>query len=379
MKRTPLFAVHQGLGGKLIEFAGWEMPVYYTSITDEHLAARQAAGLFDISHMGEVWVEGPAAEAFLNQVLTNDLRKLPPGHGQYTLMCNEQGGVIDDLYAYRLGPEEFLIIINASRIPSDLAWLRRQLSRLAPPVGVSLRDASDETGALAAQGPRVAAFIGQCFPGPFTAGAAVEALTGLKKNQAARTQFAGRQVWVSRTGYTGEDGFEIVAPADVIEGIWNRLLESGRPHGLKPAGLGARDTLRTEACYPLYGQDLNETTSPIEAGLGSFVTLNKGEFIGRPALAEQKLNGVTRKLVAFKMAGKSAPPRPHYPIWSGGEAGRRIGEVSSGTQSPSLGIGLGMGWLPCQFAQPQTPLAIEIRGQRAAALVVPKPFYRKPG
>ncbi len=378
IKRTPLFAAHQRLGGKLIEFGGWEMPVQYSSITEEHLAVRQAAGLFDISHMGEVWVEGPQAEAFLNQVLTNDLRKLAPGQGQYTLMCNEQGGVIDDLYAYRLGPDEYLLVINASRIPNDVAWLERQLSRFGPRAGVRLRDASEATGALAVQGPRVAAFINRGFPGPFTGGAAVGLPTDLKKNQAARTQFAGRQVWVSRTGYTGEDGFEIVAPGEVIEAIWNRLLELGRPHGLKPAGLGARDTLRTEVCYPLYGHELNETTTALEAGLGFFVALTKGEFIGRAVLAEQKLKGVSRRLVAFKMAGKSAPPRPGYAIWSQGRAGERIGEVASGTQSPSLGIGLGMACLPSPFAAPQTPLGIEIRGQRAAALVVPKPFYRRP-
>ena len=378
MKRTPLFAAHQRLGGKLIEFGGWEMPVQYTSITDEHLAVRQAAGLFDISHMGEVSIDGPQAETFLNRVLTNDLRKLAPGHGQYTLMCNPQGGVIDDLYAYRLGPEEYLLIINASRIPDDLAWLREQWSRFGPNAGVRLRDASDATGALAVQGPRVAAFINPCFPGPFTAGAPVALPTDLKKNQAARTEFAGRQVWVSRTGYTGEDGFEIVAPAEIIEALWNRLLELGRPHGLKPAGLGARDTLRTEVCYPLYGHELDETTTPLEAGLGFFVALGKGEFIGRTVLAEQKLKGVTRHVVAFVMTGKSPPPRPHYPIWSQGAAAEKIGEVASGTQSPTLGLGLGMACLPSSFAQPQTPLAIEIRGRRAPALVVPKPFYRKP-
>jgi len=355
------------------------MPVQYTSITDEHLAVRQAAGLFDISHMGEVSIDGPQAETFLNQVLTNDLRKLAPGQGQYTLMCNPRGGVIDDLYAYRLGPDEYLLIINASRISDDLAWLREQWSRFGPNAGVRLRDASDATGALAVQGPRVAAFINPCFPGPFTAGAPVALPTDLKKNQAARTEFAGRQVWVSRTGYTGEDGFEIVAPAEVLEALWNRLLELGRPHGLKPAGLGARDTLRTEVCYPLYGHELDEITTPIEAGLGFFVALGKGEFIGRPVLAEQKLNGVTRNVVAFVMAGKSPPPRPHYPIWSQGAAAEKIGEVASGTQSPTLGVGLGMACLPSSFAQPQTPLAVEIRGRRAPALVVPKPFYRKPG
>jgi aminomethyltransferase len=378
MKRTPLFAAHQRLGAKLIEFGGWEMPVYYSSVTDEHLAVRQAAGLFDISHMGEVWIDGPQAEAFLNQVLTNDLRKLAPGQGQYTLMCNEQGGVVDDLYAYRLGPVEYLLIVNAARIPDDVAWLAQQLSRFGPRAGVRLQDASEATGALAVQGPRVAAFINACLPGPFTGGAAVGRQTDLKKNEVARTQFAGRQVWVSRTGYTGEDGFEIVAPGEVLEALWDRLLELGRPHGLKPAGLGARDTLRTEVCYPLYGHELDEATTPLEAGLGVFVALAKGEFIGRAALAEQKLKGVTRKLVAFKMAGKSPPPRPGYAIWSPGAAAERIGQVASGTQSPSLGIGLGMACLPSPFAQPQTPLAIEIRGQRAAALVVPKPFYRKP-
>jgi aminomethyltransferase len=354
------------------------MPVHYSSITQEHLAVRQAAGLFDISHMGEVRIDGPQGEVFLNRVLTNDLRKLAAGQGQYTLMCNEQGGVIDDLYAYRLGAEQYLLIINASRIPNDLSWLQQQLSRLGPRAGVRLRDASEATGALAVQGPRVAQFIDRCFPGPFTGGAAVGVPTDLKKNQAARTQFAGRQVWVCRTGYTGEDGFEIVVPGDVIEAIWNRLLDLGRAHGLKPAGLGARDTLRTEVCYPLYGHELNETITPLEAGLGFFVALTKGEFIGRAVLAAQKLKGLSRKIVAFKMAGKSAPPRPGYPVWSQDMAAERIGEVASGTQSPSLGIGLGMALLPARFAAPQTPLAIEIRGQRAAALVVPKPFYRRP-
>ncbi|MGA2867241.1 MAG: glycine cleavage system aminomethyltransferase GcvT [Verrucomicrobiota bacterium] len=378
MKRTPLFAAHQRLGGKLIEFGGWEMPLQYTSITDEHLAVRQAAGLFDISHMGEVWVDGPLAEGFLNLVLTNDLRKLAPGQGQYTLMCNPAGGVIDDLYAYRLAAEHYLLIINAARIADDVAWLEQRLSGFGPRQGVSLLNASEATGALAVQGPRVAAFINQCFPGPFAGGAAVALATDLKKNQVAGTRFDGHPAWVSRTGYTGEDGFELVAPAEAIPAIWERLLLLGRPHGLKPAGLGARDTLRTEVCYPLYGHELNLNTTPLEAGLGFFVALDKGDFVGRPVLAAQKLGGVSRKLVAFKMSGKSAPPRPHYPIWSQGPSAEKLGEVASGTQSPSLGVGIGMGYVPPPFAQAQTPLAIEIRGQRAPALVVPKPIYRKP-
>jgi aminomethyltransferase len=211
MKRTPLFAAHQRLGGKLIEFGGWEMPVQYTSIVDEHLTVRKAAGLFDISHMGEVLVSGPAAEPFLNQTLTNDVRKLAPGQGQYTLLCNEHGGVIDDLYAYRLAPLEYLLIINASRIQEDVAWLEQQLGRFARRSDALLKNASDATGASAVQGPRVVEFIDQCFPGPAIGGTPTAKPTGLKKNQIAKFHFGPAEVWVSRTGYTGEDGFEVAA------------------------------------------------------------------------------------------------------------------------------------------------------------------------
>ena len=373
MKHTPLFSTHQQLGGKLIEFGGWEMPVQYTSIVDEHLAVRKAAGLFDISHMGEVLLEGPGAEAFLNRTMTNDTRKLALGQGQYTLMCNEKGGVIDDLYTYRLTADEYLLIINASRIDDDFAWLEKQLARFDPRGAVRLRNASEDLAAVAVQGPRVMEFIDECFPGPVQAGTAVGKATDLKKNQAAKVKFEGHDTWVSRTGYTGEDGFEVVAPALSINSIWNRILGLGRPHGLKPSGLGARDTLRTEVCFPLYGHELDESTSPMEAGLGFFVSLDKGEFVGRSVLAEQKAKGVSKRLVAFKMTDKSAPPRPHYPIWSGA----RTGEVTSGTQSPSLGIGIGMGYVAPQSAASGTPLEIEIRGKRAPAVVVPKPIYRK--
>ena len=377
MKRTPLFAAHQKLSGKLIEFGGWEMPVQYTSISDEHNAVRKAAGLFDISHMGEVLLKGPAAEPFLNQTLTNDIRKLAPGQGQYTLMCNERAGVIDDLYAYRLGPSEFMLIINASRIADDVAWLDKQLAAFSDKDNVTLRDISDETGAVAVQGPRVIEFINRCFPGPFTAGTSVTVATELKKNQIAQTWCAGERIWIARTGYTGEDGFEIVAPASVIEEIWTRLLTTGAPLGLKPAGLGARDTLRTEVCYPLYGHELDENTTPIEAGVGFFVALDKGDFVGRSVLADQKAQGTPKKLIAFKMTDKSAPPRPHYPIWSTGAEATPIGEVVSGTQSPSLGVGLGLGYVSAEFAKTQTPIEIEIRGKRAPATIVPKPFYRR--
>ena len=377
MKRTPLYQTHQALGAKLIEFGGWEMPVHYTSIVDEHLAVRSAAGLFDISHMGEILIKGQAAESFLNRTLTNDIRKLSAGQGQYTLCCTENGGVIDDLYAYRLGQDEYLLIINASRTEDDAAWLQKQLNGFAHRAHVTLENVSDATGALAVQGPRVARFIDSCFPGPSRGGTAVAKVSELHKNQVGQFKFQGQQIWVSRTGYTGEDGFEVVTPGELIAPVWKTVMEVGQPHGLKPAGLGARDTLRTEVCYPLYGHELDEHTTPIEAGLGFFVALDKGDFVGRAKLVAQKANGVPKKLVAFRMTGKSAPPRPHYPIWSTGPQAARIGEVVSGTQSPSLNQGIGLGYVPPESGKAQTPIEVEIRGKRAPALVVPKPIYRK--
>jgi aminomethyltransferase len=379
MKRTPLYETHQKLGARLIEFGGWEMPVQYTSIMDEHLAVRSAAGLFDISHMGEIQASGPAAEAFLNRALTNDVRKLAPGQGQYTLCCNESGGVIDDLYIYRLGEREYLLIVNASRIENDAAWLENQLGKFENRKEVTLKNASDTTGAVAVQGPRVADFIDSCFQGNSTRGTVVERASALQKNQIAQFRFEGQPVWVSRTGYTGEDGFEVVSAAETIGAVWKTVQAKGGPHGLKPAGLGARDTLRTEVCYPLYGHELDEHTTPIEAGLGFFVAFEKGDFTGRARLAEQKANGVSKKLAAFRMTDKSAPPRPQYAIWSTGTDARKIGEVVSGTQSPSLGIGIGLGYVPPECAKAQSVFDIEIRGKRSPAIVVPRPIYRKAG
>ena len=375
LKRTPLYSAHQKLGGRLVEFGGWEMPVQYASIMDEHLAVRAAAGIFDISHMGEVWVTGAEAANFLNATLTNNAAKLAPGQAQYSLLCNERGGVVDDLYLYCVGKETFLLIINASCIEADMEWLCARHAAFAKRDAVLMNNVSAEYGAVAVQGPRVAEFIDQCFTGSGTI--KVTCPTQLQKNEVDIFSFADRDVFVARTGYTGEDGFEIVTPADTIEAAWNRLLEIGQPFGLKPAGLGARDTLRTEACLPLYGHELDENTTPIEAGVGFFVALDKGDFIGRAVLAEQKANGVARKCVAFKMTDKSAPPRPHYPIWSVGPDAKKIGEAASGTQSPSLGIGIGLGYVPTEFAQPETPIEIEIRGRRSPAVVVRKPIYKK--
>ena len=374
LKRTALYAAHQKLGAKLIDFGGWEMPVQYTSITDEHLAVRNAAGIFDISHMGEVTVSGAGAEAFLNSILTNDIRKLAAGQGQYTLMCHPGGGVIDDLYAYQLSEGVYFLIINASRIEADVAWIQAQAAKFPRRSELILTDASHNYAAVAVQGPRVKNFINDVIPGASISAMRVARVTDLKKNEIGGFKFENQSVLVSRTGYTGEDGFEIVGSDEAIRHVWNKVLELGQPFGLKPAGLGARDTLRTEACYPLYGHEFDENTTPIEAGVGSFVAFDKGNFSGRSILAQQKANGVNKKLAAFKMTDKSAPPRPHYPIWENGVA---VGEVVSGTQSPSLNLGIGMGYIPPELTKPDTKIEIEIRGKRFAAVVVPKPIYRK--
>ncbi len=374
LRKTPLHAAHQRLGARLIEFGGWDMPVQYSSIVDEHLAVRRAAGIFDISHMGEVWVKGPDAESFLNSTLTNDVRKLAPGQGQYTLMCHASGGVVDDLYAYRIAPEEFLLIINASRIQEDVAWLRRRQADSGVGAGMELDDASERSGAVAIQGPRVTEFMGALFPGPSSGGTVVGSVLALVKNQIGKWHFEGQEVWVARTGYTGEDGFEVVAPAGLIAAIWDRALVLGHVACLQPCGLGARDTLRTEVCYPLYGHELDEQTTPIEAGLGYFVAFDKGDFVGRDVLLAQKTAGTARKCAAFRMVEKSAPPRPGYPLWVDGKP---VGKVVSGTQSPSLNCGIGLGYLPAAAAAPGTRIEVEIRGRRFPAEVVRKPLYRR--
>jgi aminomethyltransferase len=281
---------------------------------------------------------------------------------------------VDDLYAYRLGAEEFLLVINASRIDQDVAWLEKTLAASPFRPETQLENVSDAQSAVAVQGPRVAEFIDSCFDSGKNAKPST-----LKKNQATHANFQGKSILVARTGYTGEDGFEIIAPNELIEAIWARVMEAGKSVGIKPAGLGARDTLRTEVCYPLYGHELDEQTTPIEAGVGFFVALDKGDFTGRSVLASQKANGASKKLVAFKMTDKSAPPRPHYAIWSTGPDARKLGEVVSGTQSPTLGNGIGLGYVPPDFSKPGTNLEIEIRGKRSPAVVVQKPFYRKAG
>lgn len=372
LKRTILFSGHQKLSARLIDFGGWEMPVQYSGLIAEHLAVRSAAGIFDISHMGEATVCGAGAEEFLNYVLTNDIRKLAPGQGQYTLMCNPRGGVVDDLYAYQLSTEVYLLIINASRTPADVAWLKAQWEKFPRRGEVLLTDASHNYSAVAVQGPRVKDFLAACIPGGSVAAMRVDSVTDLKKNQIGEFHFDAGGVLVSRTGYTGEDGFEIIGEPEPIQRAWEKILKAGQPFGILPCGLGARDTLRTEVCYPLYGHELDEETTPLEAGLGFFVSLDKGGFIGREALAEQKAKGTKKTLVAFRMTDKCPPPRPHYPIWIHGES---VGTVTSGTQSPSLGVGIGMGYVPT--ALKKSDIEIEIRGKRFPARIVPKPIYKK--
>jgi aminomethyltransferase len=290
-------------------------------------------------------------------------------------MCNERGGVIDDLYAYQLSDGVYFLVINASRIQDDVAWLQARAAEFQQQgKDLSLTDASHNYSAVAVQGPRVKEFINDCIPGAAISAKRVVCVTELKKNEIGGFPFQKGCVLVSRTGYTGEDGFEIVGEGAAIQQVWDAVLTKGAAFGVKPCGLGARDTLRTEVCYPLYGHELDENTTPIEAGVGFFVALDKGEFVGRSVLAAQKTGGTAKKCVAFKMTEKSAPPRPGYPIWINGAP---AGQVVSGTQSPSLSVGIGMGYVPTEFAKAGTVIEIEARGRRAAAVVVAKPIFKR--
>lgn len=370
-RRTALFETHQALGARCIDFGGWEMPVQYTGIVDEHCTVREACGLFDISHMGELMVGGARATEFLDSTLTNTASNLAVGDAQYSLMCNDRGGVLDDLYVYRIAREVYLLVVNASRITQDLEELQRLVAEFEFTRTVNVVDESDNLSAVAVQGPHVNRFVSQLFT---MAGLiAVERPTALEKNQIDVFIFEGKEVYVSRTGYTGEDGFELIAPNDVITTLWGRLMELGQEHGIKPAGLGARDTLRMEMGYPLYGHELNEEVTPLEAGLGYFVDMEKS-FRGRGELGYQKNEGPTRRNMAFAMTAKSPPPREGYPVWIGED---KVGTVTSGTQSPSLKTGIGMAYINQPYAKPGTEIEIEIRERRFPAELRKKPLYQK--
>lgn len=363
LRRSPLHDVHLEFGARMVPFAGWEMPVQYTSIVDEHKAVRTAVGVFDISHMGQFIVSGTGAEAFLNRALTNDVAKLAIAQGQYTLLLNEAGGVIDDLIAYRTTDKEFYLVVNASKIDEDLAQLQ---SLITDADDVQLANASAMTGGIAVQGPKSRAVFTAMF-GPDAAFPEHNTIF------IAATQDG--ILWLCGTGYTGEEGFELFTPDSHIEHWFRKAVEAARAEGGNVCGLGARDTLRLEMGYPLNGNDLSQLRSPLQAGLGFFVQLDKPEFVGREMLVQQKAEGLPDKLTAFRMTGTAPPPRPHYPVvWKD----EQVSEVCSGTQSPSLGYGIGMAYLPVEASKLGTIIEIEIRGRRFPAEVVKKPFYRKP-
>lgn len=349
---SPLEECHIELGGKLVPFAGWLMPVQYTSIIDEHNTVRNRAGIFDISHMGQFFVEGTGASEWLDRMLTNHVGQLAPGQGQYTLMLNDHGGVIDDLILYRLTQQRFLLVVNASKIDEDLAWLQ---TRLAP--ACAIRDESAVWAGMAIQGPESASLFATVFPG--------ESLPA--RNHISTTS---RGHIICRTGYTGEDGFEHFCPAAEGPDSWKRWLAAGA----KPCGLGARDSLRLEMGYPLNGNDLSPERTPIEAGLGFFCDLEKGAFTGRDILLRQKTDGPDTRLTALKALDKSAPPRAHYPVLN--TDGEQIGELSSGVLSPSLMTGIAMAYLPTQYTELGTLLSIDVRGRTFPYEVVKKPFYK---
>jgi aminomethyltransferase len=359
LKRTPLYDRHQGLGARLVEFGGWEMPVQYTGILDEHRAVRERAGLFDVCHMGEIHVTGADALPFLRRMLTNDPANLVVGQAQYTLMCRPDGGTIDDLIAYRLDDAEYLLVVNASNADKDYEWLADHAG-----AGAAVDNISDDSGLLALQGPEAEAILQ-----PLTS---VD-LTQIRYYHAIRGEVAGIPGLISRTGYTGEDGFEIMVDSGRVGELWDTLLEAGQVRGVVPAGLGARDTLRLEAAMPLYGHELDEHTNPLEAGLGYFVKLDKPDFLGREAMIEAKEQGLRRKLIGFKMVGRGIA-RQGYEIMHDGET---VGQVTSGTYAPYLERAIGMGYVTPDVTEPGTKLEILIRGRPVAAEVVQRPFYRR--
>jgi aminomethyltransferase len=342
--RTPLYERHVALGARLVPFAGWEMPVQYEGVIPEHRAVRTDAGLFDVSHMGELEVEGPGARELLQAALSNDLDRIGPGQAQYTLLTNEQGGIVDDLIVYERDAERFLLIVNASNREPDFEWLRE---RERP--GAEVRDVSDDHALLAVQGPKALERLGLPRAPAFTF---------------AEGQIDGIDCVVNRTGYTGEEGVELLVADERAAELWDRILE----RGVVPCGLGARDTLRLEVCYPLHGNDIGPETDAISAGLGWVCALDT-DFTGVDELRRIKEAGPPRKLVAFVMEG-SGIPRQGMTIAEGGE-------VTSGSHSPMLERGIGLGYVPAGLAQPGTELTIDVRGRARRGRVVKKPIYSR--
>jgi aminomethyltransferase len=365
LRETALRSRHEALGARLIPFAGWLMPVQYSGVIDEHRTVRSAAGLFDLGHMGQVRVTGADALPYLQLVTTNDVSVLGSGDAQYSLLPNEQGGVIDDIIVYRLPDEPgYLVVVNASNHAKDVEWMQQQ--RLTQPqFDVDVDDMSESLGMIAIQGPMAQKIV---------TGLTETDLSGLNPFQSLRATVAGLPVLVARTGYTGEDGFEFYVPQEQTAALWDALIAAGTPDGLKPIGLGARDTLRLEARMPLYGNELADDISPIEAGLGWAVKLDKGPFIGRAEIAAVKESGPSRRTVGFRLLERAGSARHGYPVEV---EGRSVGVVTSGAHSPTLGAEIGLALVDADVAGVGRPLDIVIRGRPVGAEQVKLPFYRR--
>ena len=359
IKRTPLYSAHKALGARMVPFGGWEMPVEYSGIAKEHTAVRTAAGLFDVSHMGELEIRGPEALDLVQSVTTNDASMLADGQAQYSAIAYPHGAVVDDVLVYRHSEQHFMVVVNAANITKDLEWINSHNRADA-----GAEDISDETALLALQGPRAEEIL--------------QRLTNMKLSKLPYYRFAQAKVLnvdtiVSRTGYTGEDGFELYFSAVESDPIWNGILEAGTPLGLLPAGLGARNTLRLEARYLLYGNDMDGTTSVLEAGLGWIVKFEKRDFIGREALLKQKQEGIKRRLVGFEMVGKDIA-REHYPVFI---HGRDVGHVTSGSPSITLKKNIGLAYLPAEHASIGSTFHVAVRSKSSEARVVRTPFYKR--
>ena len=364
LARTPLHAEHVALGARMVPFAGYEMPVQYTGVKEEHEAVRNAAGLFDVSHMGEIELDGPAAGAVVNRIITNDAGKLVDGQALYTCACNELGTILDDLIVYRLDEEQWLVVCNASNRDKIVPHFQRFVDATE---GCTLRDASDETALIALQGPKALGIAAKSGPEG-------RDLANLESFHLCETTLFDVGCVVARTGYTGEDGVEIFCPSSQAVTLWRALIEAGKEWGLRPAGLAARDTLRLEARLSLYGNDIDETTNPLEAGLGWTVKLDKAEFVGKEALLAIKEKGLERKLVGFEMRGRGIA-RHGYPLFDGD--GKKVGICTSGSPSPTLGTSIGLGYLPVPMTKVGTRFFVDCRGRQVEAEVVKTPFYKR--
>lgn len=360
-KRTPLYELHRELGARMVEFGGWEMPVQYSGIVEEHLAVRRAVGLFDVSHMGEIEIAGKDALAVVQRVSCNDASRLQVGQAQYSGLLTAEGTFIDDVLVYRMAPSHFMLVVNAANTTRDYAWISEQAKAVG---SAAVVDSSSRYALLALQGPAAREIL--------------QPLTGvdlaeLRYYRFGHGEVAGARCTISRTGYTGEDGFEIFVPPPMAERVWQALLDAGRFADLVPCGLGARDTLRLEAGMRLYGQDIDESTTALEAGLDWIVAWHKDDFIGGDRLREQRSNGPQRRLVGFELIDRGIARRGHAVL----DGGRQVGAVTSGTQTPYLKKAIGMAYVPAALAVDGAEFGIDIRGRVSRARVVPLPFYRR--